>query len=143
MAYSDYGRCFQQFKKIAENTFDNRTVLVVVGDARNNFKYEALREFYEISMKTAQTIWINPEHEGSWNSGDSIIEHYAASCDYTLHIAEAQDLVQLFETQLIEPLKKHRRYIVFNDFSQKFKPWIPRYRSYNYYPRYSRYGRYY
>ncbi len=143
MAYSDYGCCFQNFKKIAEQTFDTRTVFVVVGDARNNFKYEALREFYEISMRSAQTIWINPENKSSWNSGDSIIEHYASSCDYTLHIDEAEDLVQLFETQLIDPIKKHRRYIVFNDFSQKFKIRFSSYHSYNYYPRYPRYGRYY
>ncbi len=138
-SYSDYGICFQKFKIIADNSFDNRTVLVVVGDARNNFKYEALREFYNISMKATQTVWINPENKSLWNSGDSIIEHYQSSCDYLLQISQAEHLEQLFLTNIVSTRTKNRKYLEFKDYQQKYKPFRPKFNHYNYYPRYGRY----
>jgi uncharacterized protein with von Willebrand factor type A (vWA) domain len=77
---TDYGQMLQDFKNHCMNDINNKTTVVILGDARNNYgdpKNEILREIYD---KCQRVIWLNPEPRMSWSVGDSEMKKYAAGC---------------------------------------------------------------
>jgi len=77
---TDYGRMFMDFKNHCMDDVDNKTTIIILGDARNNFgdaKAEILREMYE---KSKRVIWLNPEPKTSWTVGDAEMGKYAPAC---------------------------------------------------------------
>lgn len=77
---TDYGQAFQDFKDICFDEIDNRTTIMILGDARNNNnpnREEVLEELYN---RARQVIWLNPEDKSHWRSGDSEMRNYAVYC---------------------------------------------------------------
>ncbi|MHA1734522.1 MAG: VWA domain-containing protein [Promethearchaeota archaeon] len=97
--WSDFGAVFRTFRDRHFELIDHNTVLVVAGDARNNHRPKALREFYEMSRAARMTIWLNPEDESQWNRGDSIMDYYALSCDHVLQVSSPRDLYKVIATK--------------------------------------------
>ena len=89
---TDYGQAFEDFERIAGDDLDNRSTVIILGDARNNFgkpRTELLRKFYDRSRRV---IWLNPEPHLSWGSGDSEMPRYRAHvhqaevCNSLIHL---------------------------------------------------------
>jgi uncharacterized protein with von Willebrand factor type A (vWA) domain len=89
---TDYGQAFADFERLAGEDLDNRATVIILGDARNNFgnpRTELLRKFYDRSRRV---IWLNPEPELSWGSGDSEMPKYRAHvhqaevCNSLIHL---------------------------------------------------------
>jgi len=77
---TDYGQAFMDFKKQCLDDVDNRTTIVILGDARNNYGdpgTEILKEMYD---RCKRLIWLNPEPRNSWGVGDSEMRKYTAYC---------------------------------------------------------------
>jgi len=77
---TDYGQMFIDFKKNCMDDVNNKTTIIILGDARNNYgdpKAEVLREIYD---KSKRIIWLNPEPRNSWTVGDAEMKKYAPSC---------------------------------------------------------------
>jgi len=77
---TDYGQALTDFKKLCLDEIDNRTTIIILGDARNNYgepKAEILKELYDRSKRV---IWLNPEPRNAWNVGDSEMRRYGAYC---------------------------------------------------------------
>jgi uncharacterized protein with von Willebrand factor type A (vWA) domain len=77
---TDYGQAFGDFKKLCLDDVDNRTTIVILGDARNNYgdpHTELLKEMYD---RCKRLIWLNPEPRNSWGVGDSEMRKYSAYC---------------------------------------------------------------
>lgn len=77
---TDYGQAFADFKKSCLDDVDNRTTIIILGDARNNYgepHAEILKEMYD---RCKRLIWLNPEPRNSWNVGDSEMRKYMAYC---------------------------------------------------------------
>lgn len=77
---TDYGQAFADFKKTCLNDVDNRTTIIILGDARNNYgepHAEILKEMYD---RCKRLIWLNPEPRNSWSVGDSEMKRYSAYC---------------------------------------------------------------
>lgn len=77
---TDYGQMFQDFRKHCMDDVNNKTTIIILGDARNNYgdpKAEILREMYD---KSKRVIWLNPEPLMSWTVGDAEMKKYAPSC---------------------------------------------------------------
>ena len=77
---TDYGRMFMDFKNHCMDDVDNKTTIIILGDARNNFgdpKAEILREMYD---KSKRVIWLNPEPRSSWTVGDAEMGKYGPAC---------------------------------------------------------------
>ena len=58
---TDYGQAFADFRKLCMDDVDNRTTIVILGDARNNYgdpRTDILKEMYDRSKRV---IWLNPE----------------------------------------------------------------------------------
>lgn len=77
---TDYGQMFQDFKNHCMDDVNNKTTIIILGDARNNFgeaRDEILREMYD---KAKRVIWLNPEPKMSWTVGDAEMKKYAPCC---------------------------------------------------------------
>ena len=89
---TDYGQALLDFKKLCLDDVDNRTTIIILGDARNNHgeaHAEVLKELYDRSKRI---IWLNPEAKLAWNTGDSEMRKYGA---YSHQVEECNSLTHL------------------------------------------------
>ncbi|MGE0622363.1 MAG: VWA domain-containing protein [Pseudomonadales bacterium] len=89
---TDYGQAFADFKKLCLDDVDNRTTIIILGDARNNYgdpRTDVLKEMYD---RCKRLIWLNPEPRNSWNVGDSEMRKYMA---YSHQVDECNSLMHL------------------------------------------------
>ena len=77
---TDYARAFVDFRELAGGDLDQRSTLIVLGDARNNHYDPQPRLFEALSRRAKQTYWLNPESPEQWRSGDSEMRRYAPYC---------------------------------------------------------------
>ena len=89
---TDYGQALIDFRKKCLNDIDNRTTIILLGDARNNYgeaRQEILKELYD---RCKRMIWLNPEPRNTWNVGDAIMRNYtpyvhqAEECNSLTHL---------------------------------------------------------
>ncbi|MAZ45521.1 MAG: hypothetical protein CMD74_02310 [Gammaproteobacteria bacterium] len=89
---TDYGQAFADFRKNCLEDLDKRSTIIILGDARNNFgdpKTEILREIFNRSKRV---IWLNPEPQHSWGTGDSEMRKYSV---YSHQVNECNSLLHL------------------------------------------------
>ena len=77
---TDYGQSLKDFKNLCFNEIDNRTTVMILGDARNNNNKNQEEILEEIYKRARQVIWLNPEDKSHWRSGDSEMRNYAVYC---------------------------------------------------------------
>jgi uncharacterized protein with von Willebrand factor type A (vWA) domain len=82
--FSDFGRAFYQFYRDYLDELTRETVVVILGDARNNAFDAQFWTLDEIRQRSRRILWLNPEPRRDWNTGDSIIGVYAPFCDDVL-----------------------------------------------------------
>ena len=89
---TDYGQAFADFRRLCMDDVDNRTTIVILGDARNNYgdpRTDILKEMYD---RAKRVIWLNPESRNSWHTGDAEMRKYVAyvhqaeECNSLLHL---------------------------------------------------------
>jgi uncharacterized protein with von Willebrand factor type A (vWA) domain len=88
---SDYGTAFADFVDRYLSAVGPRSSVIVLGDARSNGTDPQLDAFREIVGRARLTVWLNPEPETSWGTGDSAAPLYARIAD--MH--ECRNLEQL------------------------------------------------
>jgi uncharacterized protein with von Willebrand factor type A (vWA) domain len=98
--YSDFGRAFYQFYRDLLGDLTRDTVLVILGDARNNAFDPQAWTLDEIRQRCRRLIWLNPEPRQEWNQDDSVIEVYAPFCDAVLECWTMEHLVQAADVLL-------------------------------------------
>ncbi len=77
---TDYGQALSDFKKLCLDDIDNRTTIIILGDARNNYgdpRTDIMKELYD---RAKRVIWLNPEPRNSWTVGDAEMKKYMAYC---------------------------------------------------------------
>ncbi len=89
---TDYGTTFKQFHQHVSRHLDRRSTIVILGDARNNQAPDQLQRFKDISQASKRILWLNPERQPLWNTGDSIINTYSPWCE---SVEECRNLKQL------------------------------------------------
>ena len=74
--HSDYEKSFNDLleEKIINNSSFN--TLIVIGDARNNYRPINIETVHKLSKKFQNIYWMNPERSQYWNTGDSQFHHY-------------------------------------------------------------------
>ncbi|MBE3588227.1 MAG: VWA domain-containing protein [Thermoanaerobacteraceae bacterium] len=90
--FSDYGAVWKQFRREYLKVLNNKTTLIVLGDARNNYKPPEVDHFQEICRRARQVIWLNPAPREHWEGEDNIMGLYAPYCRRVL---ECRNLAQL------------------------------------------------
>ena len=90
--HSDYGHAFERFHAGWAETITPRTTILVLGDARNNYRAANSWVLADLRRRGRRLYWLNPEPRATWNSGDSIVREYARHCD---DMVECRTLRQL------------------------------------------------
>lgn len=97
---SDYGKALTDFEQIALADIDNRTTVIMLGDARNNNEDGNISVWEEVYRRSQRVIWLNPEGEFSWDSADSIMSKYAPFCSHVETCNSLQDLNRILGSVL-------------------------------------------
>jgi uncharacterized protein with von Willebrand factor type A (vWA) domain len=90
--FSDYGEVWRQFRREYKHLLNQKTTLVVMGDARNNYKPDGRDYFGEIAGSAGRVLWLNPAPREGWGREDSIMGVYSSHCH---HVFECRNLIQL------------------------------------------------
>jgi hypothetical protein len=98
---SDYGTSLEDFEKGSLGLLDRQTSVIIIGDARGNYTNPRTDIFEAIAKRSKRVIWLNPEQESLWGSGDSDMLryrpycHYAGVCNSVRHLERAMtDLLE-------------------------------------------------
>lgn len=89
---SNFGFAFHHFWKNHLSAIDNRTTVLILGDARNNYNDPKAWCLRDIHNKAKNVVWLNPESPSAWGFGDSVMDRYAPYCDL---VEECRNLRQL------------------------------------------------
>jgi uncharacterized protein with von Willebrand factor type A (vWA) domain len=75
--HSDYGGAFGTFAEGWGDAVGPKTSLLVLGDARTNYRDPNLRVLARLVGQARHAHWLNPEPRRQWGSGDSAALRYA------------------------------------------------------------------
>jgi len=89
---SNFGHAFHEFWRHYLNAVDNKTTVLVLGDARNNYNDPKAWCLRDVHNKAKNVIWLNPESPGAWGFGDSVMDRYLPHVDVA---EECRNLRQL------------------------------------------------
>jgi uncharacterized protein with von Willebrand factor type A (vWA) domain len=91
-AATDYGLTFRQFKNRYMDILNKKTTLIIIGDGRTNYANPEERILNEMRERSRRVIWLNPETQYFWYTGDSEMRTYMEYCD---EVRPCQNLNQL------------------------------------------------
>jgi uncharacterized protein with von Willebrand factor type A (vWA) domain len=89
---SNFGHAFHDFWRNHLAAIDNKTTVLVLGDARNNYNDPRAWCLREVHNKAKNVVWLNPESPSAWGFGDSVMNKYLPSIDVA---KECRNLRQL------------------------------------------------
>ena len=99
---TDLGYSLQNFTHDFLDTVDRRTILILVGDARNNYNDPRVDLFGDIARRSRRTIWLNPEPPMLWGTGDSDMLKYAPMCGVVLQVSTLGELAAAVDRLLVQ-----------------------------------------
>lgn len=91
-SYSDYGDVLLEFREKYLGEVNYRTIVIIIGDGRNNYLPTRSWVLGEIRERCRKLIWLNPEPSSMWGTGDSAMWEYAPFCT---EVEECRNLKQL------------------------------------------------
>lgn len=83
-ARSDFGGVLKALAERSDIALGRNTVLLVLGDARNNRRPPRADLLARLHRDVRRIIWLNPEPPQRWDTGDSVMAAYARHCDAVL-----------------------------------------------------------
>jgi uncharacterized protein with von Willebrand factor type A (vWA) domain len=89
--HSDYGHSIEEFAKRYPDAVGPRTSLLILGDARNNYRATGIAALKQLVHKSRHAYWLNPEPHSYWGSGDSATPQYSE----VVEMVEVRNAVQL------------------------------------------------
>jgi len=90
---TDYGETLRNFKKDYMELLTKKTTLIIVGDGRTNYMNPEDAILGQMRERCRRVIWLNPEQENLWGSGDSEIRSYMPHCH---EVRQCRNVNQLF-----------------------------------------------
>lgn len=92
MGSTDYGEAWVNLKSGHEQLIDRRATIIVLGDGRSNYGNPRTDLFRSFAARAKRTIWLNPEPQPAWGTGDSEIPRYRAYCSSMSQVSTLKDL---------------------------------------------------
>lgn len=89
---TDFGNSLASFYNNWLDAVDGRTTVVVLGDARNNYNSPRIDLMKDLQRRAKKVVWLNPEHQRQWGTGDSDMWDYVPVCD---NVYVVRNLAQL------------------------------------------------
>lgn len=90
--HSDYGTSLERFWSDAGSAIGPRASVLILGDARNNYRESGSWVIKEMRKKAKRVYWLNPEPQQYWDTGDSIAEEYARHADGMVEVRNLRQL---------------------------------------------------
>ena len=98
--HSDYGAVLERFLELYGNDVGPKTTLLILGDARTNYRGRRPEALKALSAKARHTYWLNPEPIYDWDTGDSAASEYAAHVDDMVEVRNLRQLEDFIATRL-------------------------------------------
>ncbi|HSJ84813.1 MAG TPA: VWA domain-containing protein [Acidimicrobiia bacterium] len=95
--HSDYGNSLETFNARYGRQLTPRTTVIITGDARNNYRPPRDSVLGDIAKSARALVWLNPEPEAYWDTGDSAMSHYASHCTSVHEVRTLRQLEQFIE----------------------------------------------
>jgi uncharacterized protein with von Willebrand factor type A (vWA) domain len=89
--HSDYGNSIERFAEQFPDAVGPRTSLLILGDARNNYRATGSQTLKQLVARARHAYWLNPEPSAYWGSGDSATGAY----EDLIEMVEVRNAVQL------------------------------------------------
>ncbi len=102
---TDYGRAFADFEEDSMDALDRHTTVIILGDGRSNDTDPRMDLMRQIHDRSKSVIWLNPEPEPFWGTGDSEMHRYRTFC----HVAKTCSTVQDLERVIDDVMKSYFR----------------------------------
>lgn len=102
---TDYGRALQDFEELHMDALDRHTTVIILGDGRSNDTDPRMDLMRQIHDRSKSVIWLNPEPEPFWGTGDSEMHRYRNFC----HVARTCSTVQDLERIIDDVMKSYFR----------------------------------
>ena len=102
---TDYGRALDDLKSQFGDAIDRRTTVIMLGDARNNNGDPRTDIMQWIHQRSRRVVWLNPEPETFWGSGDSEMLRYRPYC----HVAKTFRTISHLERVVDDILRSSTR----------------------------------
>jgi len=80
-APTDYGRTLRLFQARHMDSINKKTTVIVIGDGRSNYGNPEEGILEAVRDRSRRVVWLNPESEAFWNSGDSEMRTYKVFCN--------------------------------------------------------------
>ncbi|MGH2817905.1 MAG: vWA domain-containing protein [Actinomycetota bacterium] len=98
--HSDYGEVFERFLTEHGPAVGPKTTMLVLGDARTNYRARRIEALRELSTRARHTFWLNPEPLGDWDTGDSAASEYAGFVDRMVEVRNLRQLEEFIAREL-------------------------------------------
>lgn len=98
--FSDFGKIFNIFAQKYLPEIPRTATLIILGDARNNYKHDGREFLKEIHEHFRKIFWFNPQPRNQWNKEDSIIHIYASYCRQVFECRNLKQLEEVIEAIL-------------------------------------------
>jgi hypothetical protein len=96
-APTDYGETLRNFKRDYMELLTKKTTLIIVGDGRSNYLNPEDAILGEMRERCRRVIWLNPEPENLWGTGDSEIKTYLHHCHEVRPCRNVNQLITFIE----------------------------------------------
>ncbi len=100
-ASTDYGETLRNFKKDYMDLLTKKTTLIIVGDGRTNYMNPEDVILGQMRERCRRVIWLNPEQENLWGSGDSEIRSYTPHCHEVRQCRNINQLLTFIEELIL------------------------------------------
>ena len=98
--HSDYGLVLEEFQARHGRDVGPKATLLILGDARNNYRGRRTWALKELSANARHTYWLNPEPIADWDTGDSAATEYAAHVDKMVEVRTLRQLEDFIAREL-------------------------------------------
>ncbi len=97
---TDYGRTFEQLLRNHRDAIGPKTTLLILGDARNNYRLRNEDALRELARRAHRTYWLNPEPRADWDTDDSVASAYAPYVDRMVEVRNLRQLEDFIARRL-------------------------------------------
>jgi uncharacterized protein with von Willebrand factor type A (vWA) domain len=95
--FSDYGRVFTLFANNYLSGISPRSTLIILGDARNNWRLDEKDFLQKIAEHVRRILWFNPQPMDKWDKDDSIMRVYEPYCRQVFECRNLRQLEDVIE----------------------------------------------
>lgn len=103
---TDLGNALAGFVAEHMDLLDQRTTLIVLGDGRNNFNPPREDLFQTMARRAKTCVWLNPDPQALWGTGDSDMPRYLPFCDLAFQVSNLRQLSQAIDQILCHPVRR-------------------------------------